>query len=328
MKPRAKLVQLKSHKNTTKADLFETISCSLCGSKKFSIVYRGTFPEDLSEDFLRQVYRSSSDNALFEQVVKCGKCGLIYLNPRLKSDLIIDSYAEGEDQSFISQDPMRVRTFTQALKELSKKYDIPLNKKTKLLDIGCAGGAFLRAAKSLGLSTIGIEPNRWLSQYARTKYKLDVRAGVLADFKFPNQGFDVISMWDVIEHVPAPKDELRRIYQLLKPNGLLVINYPDISSLPAKFLKRKWPFLLSVHLTYYTPETITKQLAEAGFEVLSIKPHWQTLEFGYVLKRITPYFAVAGSVKKLVEKIGLGNLPIKYWIGQTQVVARNVDRSR
>jgi len=302
--------------------LFEKITCPLCSSKAFKVLYKGNFPSDLTEEFLRKVYRSSSDQALFEQVVQCKNCQLVYLNPRLKPGLIIDSYAQGEDDSFISQDPMRVRTFTTALKHLSKKHNIPLSKKTKVLDIGCAGGAFLRAAKSLGLSVIGIEPNRWLSTYARKKYRLDVRAGTLSDHHFSDNTFDVITLWDVIEHVPSPTEELREIYRILKPKGLLVVNYPDFGSSPAKLLKRKWPFLLSVHLTYYTDATIRKHLKKCGFEVVSLKPHWQTLELGYILKRIIPYFRVAKYFKRSIEKAGLGSLPMKYWIGQTQVVAR------
>src|SRR5687767_6277425 len=101
----------KRTKKLTSSSLFETISCPLCGSKKFTIVYPGQFPEELSEEFLKSIYRSSSDASLFEQVVKCSNCGLVYLNPRLKPNLIVDSYAEGEDAAHVAQDEMRVRTF-------------------------------------------------------------------------------------------------------------------------------------------------------------------------------------------------------------------------
>lgn len=312
----------KAPKSPKSSSLFEDVSCALCGNNAYTIVYPGRFPDELSEDFLKETYRSSSDQALFEQVVRCETCDLVYLNPRLKSDLIIDSYADGDDQSFIDQDPMRVRTFTKALKDLARKHQIPLNKKTQVLDIGCAGGAFLQAARSLGLSTVGIEPNRWLSQYAKTTHKLDVRPGVLADHHFPDSSFDLITLWDVIEHVPNPNAELTEIYRILKPGGILVINYPDYDSLPARLLGRKWPFWLSVHLTYYTPATIRKQLEKASFEILSLAPHWQTLEMGYALKRATPYFGLAKSLRSFVEKVGLGNIGLTYWIGQTKVVAR------
>jgi 2-polyprenyl-3-methyl-5-hydroxy-6-metoxy-1,4-benzoquinol methylase len=308
----------------SKPTLFQKVACPVCSSKIFAVKYPGKFPENLSEEFLKQTYRSSSDQALFEQVVQCTKCETVYLNPRLKPDLIIDSYAEGEDESFIAQDAMRIRTFEKAIKRLAKQYAIPLQNETKILDVGCAGGAFLLAAENLGLSAVGIEPNRWMSEYAQSHYGLDVRAGTLSDYHFNDAEFDVITLWDVIEHVPQPGSELHDIARILKPGGLLIINYPDYRSFPARILGRKWPFWLSVHLTYYTPKTIRRHLSDIGFRVEAISPHWQTLELGYVLKRMTPYFSLARFPKAAAEKLGLAMLPITYWVGQTQVVARKV----
>lgn len=308
-------------KSVSPSKLFETVPCPICRAQTFTVVRPGNFPENLSEEFLSQIYRSSSDNSLFEQVVRCNICDVVYLNPRLKPNVIIESYAEGDDESFIAQDAMRIRTFEKALRHLAQKYDISLTK-TKILDIGCAGGAFLKAADNLGMSTIGIEPNRWLCEYASSRYKLDARPGVLADHHFPDNAFDVVTLWDVIEHVPQPEAELREIYRILKPGGILVVNYPDYRSMPARILGKKWPFWLSVHLTYYTPKTMRKHLTEVGFAVESIKPHWQTLELGYVLKRMAPYFSLARYPRALVEKIKLHTFPVTYWMGQTQVVAR------
>ncbi len=301
---------------------FETIPCPVCSSTVFTVVYRGNFPANLSREFLTKTYRSSSDQALFEQVVKCVVCDMAYLNPRLSSGLIVNSYVEGEDIAFVEQDAMRMRTFTKALKRLKRKHGLKLSPKTHVLDIGCAGGAFVRSAKKLGLNVVGIEPNTWMSNYARTTYMIDVRSGTLADHSFPDSSFDLITLWDVIEHVPNPGAELTEIYRILKPGGLLVVNYPDFGSLPARVLGRKWPFLLSVHLSYYTCQTMKKHLSAAGFKVKSMRNHWQVLELAYVLKRIIPYFPFVRFLKKGVEKIGLGLIPLTYWMGQTQVVAR------
>lgn len=304
----------------------ETILCPLCAATTFTVIYPGNFPEEISQNFLTEVYRSSSDQAIFEQVVRCNKCELVYLNPRLCSDIIIDSYAQGEDETFVEQDNMRIRTFTAALRWLKRKYRIPFSQETKVLDIGCAGGAFLRAARSFGLSAIGIEPSQWLSNYARTKHDLDVRTGTLLDHHFSDTSFDIVTLWDVIEHVPDPSVELKEVYRILKPKGLLVVNYPDFGSLAAKILRKKWPFLLSVHLVYYTRRTIRRQLAKAGFKVVSIRLHWQTLELRYVMRRASVYFPFLRFIGALVEKLGLGSLSLKYWMGQTQVVAKKYVR--
>lgn len=301
---------------------FRMIVCPSCSTDAFTIVYDATFPAELTNEFLTTVYRSSSDQALFEQVVRCAKCGLVYLNPRLSPDRIIEAYAGGEDRAFIKQDNMRIRTFVEALKELSEKYQLKLLPETKVLDVGCAGGAFLRAAKQVGLSPIGVEPSYWLSEYARKEHGLDVRTGTLPEQIFDLESFDLITLWDVIEHLPDPGKELDQIYTILKPSGILVVNYPDFASLPAMLLGRKWPFLLSVHLTYYTPLTIRREMKKHGFKIVAVTRHWQTLELGYVLERASSYFKLFGVAKKIIEALGFSRIPIKYWVGQTKMVAK------
>lgn len=303
-------------------NIFETIPCPLCDATSFEIIYPGKFPSELTPEFLQTVYRSSSDQSLFEQVVRCKDCSLVYLNPRLNAQMIVDAYAEGEDRTFIKQDAMRIRTFVDALRHLAKEGRLKLTPETKVLDVGCAGGAFLRAARQVKLTPVGVEPSRWLSEYARREHGLDVRSGTLLEQNFDPTSFDLITLWDVIEHLSNPGTELTQIHRLLKSDGVLVVNYPDFGSLPARVLGRKWPFLLSVHLIYYTPKTIRHQLEKHGFRVMSMSRHWQTLEFGYVLERASHYFAFFGLLKKTVEKLGLANFPIKYWIGQTKVVAK------
>lgn len=302
-------------------NFFITIPCPLCGSEEYKVVYPGTFPEVLDQEFLKNVYCSSSEHSLFEQVVECSKCQLVYLNPRLQENLIVDSYAEGEDLTFILQDAMRIRTFRKSLRKILDTFSITSDRK-KVLDVGCAGGAFLRAAGMEGLRVTGIEPSKWLGEYGRREYGLDIRTGVLEGQDFPEKSFDIITMWDVIEHVPNPHRDLKHIHTLLKDEGIFIVNYPDFGSFPAMFLGRRWPFLLSVHLVYYTPSTIKKQLALAGFQIIDLKKHWQILELGYILRRAGSYFVFFQWLEKIVVACGLEKVPIVYWIGQTQVIAK------
>jgi SAM-dependent methyltransferase len=168
----------------------------------------------------------------------------------------------------------------------------------------------------------GVEPSRWLAASGRTQYGLDIRQGTLQPGLFPENSFDVITLWDVIEHVAEPAELLSTIHQLLQPGGVLLVNYPDFGSWMARQLGKRWPFLLSVHLLYYTRSTITRQLQKAGFQPVRIRPHFQSLKFGYILKRMEPYVALSRPVRALVEGVGLGNLPLTYNMGQTLVVAR------
>ncbi len=99
---------------------------------------------------------------------------------------------------------------------------------------------------------------------------------------------------------PIRKREVRETHRLLKEDGLLVINYPDIGSWIARLMGRSWVFLLDVHLYYFTRATIRKLLEDAGFDVVRIRPHFQRLALGYMLRRATPY---VGAPARVAERI-------------------------
>jgi hypothetical protein len=105
------------------------------------------------------------------------------------------------------------------------------------------------------------------------------------------------------------------------------MSWPDSSSLPARLLGAKWPFLLTVHLYYFTPDTMTPLLGKTGFEPLRYEKYWQTLEMGYVAFRAAPYLGPLGRLGTgAVRAVGLQHAPLPYWVGQTMVVARKAAR--
>ena len=124
--------------------------------------------------------------------------------------------------------------------------------------------------------------------------------------------------------VLAFQDALRLIRKLLRPGGLLLVNYPDIDTWVAKALGDRWPYWLSVHLDYYTPATLTRQLANAGFIARSYTPSWKTLPFGYVAQRAEPYVGPFKPLLKLVDALGLSNVNLPHFVGQTLAVCEAV----
>ena len=262
---------------------FVEVNCPVCDCRHSKVLRESTYPADISIEDLQSVYCASSDHVLMDRVVKC-YCGMIYISPRLESSLIQGGYEAVEDPVFVAQNPQRIRTFARVARSVLARTGLnPAGK--QLLDIGCAGGAFLVAARDEGFQVKGIEPSRWLSGYARQQYALDVRQGILEPGVFPEGSFDVVSLWDVIEHVPEPHAVLTTVHGLLKPDGYLWVNFPDAGSVAAKVLSWRWPFWLSVHLHYYLRDSMRRQLEKAGFEVSYMHPHWQELQFGYVLQR-------------------------------------------
>lgn len=296
--------------------LYETVPCNLCGGTDTRIIYAGT-PRD-RHDWVAE-FQSSADERLREPLVACAACGLQFVNPRLRPDVILAGYAEGADETFVSQADARVRTFERALARLGR-YATPPG---RLLDVGTAGGSFLFAARRQGWTVAGCEPSRWLCNWAREHYGIDVAPGTLFEQRYAEASFDAVTLWDVLEHTPDPAAVVRECRRVLKPSGVLVVNYPDIGSWIARLMGRRWVFLLSVHLYYFTPDTIRALLTQAGYTVEEIRPHVQYLQLGYILKRAEE---TVGGIARLAGAIarvtGLSGLQVPYWIGQTLVVAR------
>ena len=299
-------------------DYLEYVPCNICGADEYTIVHHSNYSNETAQD-LKDKFKSSGDETLIDQVVKCKHCGLVYINPRIKADLIIQGYSEGSDEAFVSQAAGRERTFERCLDFLEKH----TSNRGKILDIGAANGSFLSVAKKRGWQVAGVEPNAWLCQWAKKHYDVDIKPTTIFEQKYPNNSFDVVTLWDVLEHVPDPTLVLKECNRILKKDGILIINYPDIGSWIAKLLQRKWVFLLSVHLYYFTPATIRNILNKTGFSVAGQKPHFQSLELGYLMFRMKAYSKLLHTLGYSTTRVlRLDKFQIPYWLGQTLVVAK------
>ena len=306
-------------------DARETVVCNLCEAPSYRIVYAARDVSNVEVN-LAERFRSSSDETLNEQMVECTNCGLQYVNPRLNANLVLEGYSLGSDEVFVSQAPSREHTFAKSLDAIERQTN---GRRGRILDVGTAGGSFLRVAFQRGWEVEGCEPNRWLCDWAQRHYGIAVRPGTLFEQAYPSHAFDVVSLWDVLEHTPDPKSLILECRRLLKPNGLLVVNYPDIGSWIARLMGRSWVFLLDVHLYYFTRATLGRLLADAGFTVSVTRPHYQWLELGYVLRRARPYVGLPALLaERASSSVGLHKWRIPYWIGQTLVIARKSGTSR
>lgn len=307
---------------TSAGALFETIPCPLCGQADHEVRKPSRHAPGVTADDLRRAYSASSAHQLLDQVVRCRGCSMQFVNPRPNPELIIESYSAAEDPKFVAQNEERIHTFEKFLRRVLAEMNWPDGAGRRFLDVGCAGGASLVAARNLKFQPSGVEPSRWMADFGRRTYNVDIQDGILEPGRFAPGTFDIITTWDVLEHVPDPNALIQLIRDLLKPGGLYVLTYPDAGSLPARLLGDKWPFWLSVHLLYYDRATIRRQLEKLHFEVMRIEPYDQTLKLGYVLERATPYVPPVGLLRPLIGAIGLSETPFTYNIGQTIVIAR------
>lgn len=312
---------MKNHSKTSYMSLLEEIPCNLCGADNFEVIYPPRY-DLVTAGEITSIFRSSGDEVLLDQLVCCKECGLQYLNPRLNEDLIIEAYSSGSDERFISQASARERTFKKYI-NLIEKFT---TQKGRILDIGTAGGSFLGVAQKNGWDVAGCEPNRWLAEWGSRHYRINIHSGTLFDMNLESNSFNVVTLWDVLEHTYDPKAVILECCRVLKPGGLLLVNYPDIESLVARLMGRNWVFLLSVHLYYFTFSTIKKMLSLTGFRVIKYHRHWQTLELGYIFSRMKPYIPGASQIgMKAAKSLRIQHAPVPYWMGQTLVLARTIN---
>lgn len=304
---------------TLAPEAVESVPCNVCGGDAYRVVLPSRRDPSKPVD-LATVFRSSGDEPLQDQTVRCLDCGLYYVRPRLRWSLILQGYQGGTDESFVSQVSFRERTFERCLDRVEAVAKPPGR---RVLDVGAAGGSFLAVARKRGYEPAGCEPSGWMCGFARDHYGLELHPGTMFDMGREPGSVDLLTLWDVLEHTPDPRAVLDRAHDLLSPGGLLVLTYPDYGSWIARWMGTRWPFLLTVHLYYFDRGTMSDLLARARFAALRFRAHLQTLEMAYVAMRGAPYLGpLGGLLTSGVRFLGLGRLPFHYWIGQTMVVAR------
>ncbi|TET42815.1 MAG: class I SAM-dependent methyltransferase [Dehalococcoidia bacterium] len=239
--------------------LFEYRSCPNCGRDDFTVTFDSNMGEADLQKGIKTVYMLWEDT--HGRYVKCKNCHLIYVNPIEKASKINGDYSKMGNTDAPIIRGSRLRAAKSQL-GLIKKY----KSGTTLLDIGCGEGFFLFNASKAGYTTKGIEISQDAAEYAGREFGLDVEAKPFEELQFPDNYFDVVTLWQVLEHVPYPLIVLKEVHRILKPEGLLATSTPDIESILAKILRRKWWNLRRLHINQFTAKTLTDMLKRAGFK--------------------------------------------------------------
>ena len=300
-------------------NFLENLDCPNCKKKKYKIIKKSNYTNINSLNDLVLIYKSSGDELLLDQLVQCEECNFQYLNPRIKSEIIFNSYEENEDETHILQDKLRYITFKKSIKKIIRLLKIKEIKNKKFLDIGSASGICLKSIKDLGFQEEGYEPSKWMVNYGRIKYQVNLKSGTINDVDNNNK-YDLISLWDVLEHVTDLNSTLKKIKTLSKNQTILILNVPNIDSLACKIMKTKWPFYLNVHLYYFNRDTIESILNKYDFSLINHFSHWQFLELGYLIKRAKKYFKLFSTLEKILNFLKLSSIPVPYNLGQTTFI--------
>jgi len=224
----------------------------------------GIFLEEYTENRVCPVCQSNNEVEIFYKAggryVKCQDCTMVYINPVFKDSAIKsyyeDNHSEQAEVVESDTDNFYINIYTNGLNKISKFYP----NISKLLDIGCSSGTFLDLASKQNIDTFGVELNQSEYQLAVSKGHV-VYNNLLENINF-NQKFDVITMWDVFEHIKDGKFYLNLMKTHLTEKGVIFLQIPSSDSLAAKILREHCNMYDGLeHVNLYGVETI-KQLAE------------------------------------------------------------------
>jgi SAM-dependent methyltransferase len=260
-----------------------TVKCNLCGYDNFKVVYDIAGKDS---DGQRQVYKITAPGNLQNnlRLVRCLRCGLVYANPTSSIEEIYRQYAQLEDELYIAEEKGRRIAAKAILKKIAR-----YKGGKRLLEVGCAAGFLLDEARSLGWEVYGVDPSRWLLNFADKKFGLKLICGPLGNAEFAPNYFDVIILADVLEHFISPKEEIEKLRSILKPGGILYISTPDIDSFMSRVFKAKWWGIQKGHLYYFSKKTLSNLLDVCGFRPVGYASYKRVFSIDYWQKRLGNY---------------------------------------
>jgi SAM-dependent methyltransferase len=270
-------------------------TCALCGAQR----YRPRFRDEPYE------------------VRECCACGLVWVSPRLEEGELVGIYAaEGywrspspKEQGYADyrgDEALYLRTFRRRLERALRGGPAG----GRALDVGCAAGFCMQVLAERGFDVRGVEVSPTIAATAQARFGADaVHVGTLDTAPSEPGTFDLVTLWDVVEHVPDPRALLVRALQLLAPGGLLVLETQNVASAFARALGPRWHhYKHAEHLYHFTPPTIRRLLEQSGLRVEAITSRdagkWVSLDF--VAERSARLHPALSSALAPLARLGRG----------------------
>lgn len=246
--------------------------CPWCGSDKAQINL-----------WLKDEFLSKEDFHICE----CLACGLLYTMPRPGKEKIGDYYKSQDYYSHQENKKGFIPRIYEKVKKvnLKHKYSVATNGLNigKILDIGCGVGDFLKTLETHGWQGLGVEPSEDARQIAQTRIKAEIIESEALN-QIPDESFDVITMWHVLEHVDNLKWQVAQLQRLIKKQGRIVIAVPNYKSYDGKFYKELWAaYDVPRHLNHFSKETIAKILSSKELKLVKTdKLKWDAFYISYM----------------------------------------------
>ena len=154
---------------------------------------------------------------------------------------------------------------------------------SNLLDVGANTGIFLNLARGLGATPFGLEPSLEATIIAKSHFGLDVQNAVVSNVDLPDDSLDIITLWDVVEHLYDPLTDLAALLPKLKRGGYIFVSTHDIDNIFCRVLGKRNPLLMYQHFYHFSPITLGTALESTGFEPVGSKYFRKSWSLQYLL---------------------------------------------
>ncbi|MEI8256694.1 MAG: class I SAM-dependent methyltransferase [Deltaproteobacteria bacterium] len=238
-------------------------------------------------------------------IVECPSCGFQWASPPPSRDEIAAHYSSiGPSYShYVHARELKKAHFRRKFDEVAQE----LPRSGRLLDVGCAAGFLLEAARERGFQPTGVELNRGFEAFTAPEVRPHVVYCDLLSFSAP-QPYEVITLFDVLEHSPTPRADLVRCREILAPGGVLVVQLPCIDSLGRRLLGRRWfHYGPPDHLSYFDAGSFGRLATSVGFRVVRRKWTRKHMTLDYLASQLAQ---VCAGVDLTVRLPGLGRVGV------------------
>ena len=291
--------------------------CLVCSSANVGVYHKD------ADDNLDATKMGSSRTRLSPgTILRCRACGFAFRESRFNEQQLADLYRDMDPAVYQAELRGRIRTASRHLRIVSES--LRPNGAGELLDVGCASGLFLSEALDAGWRVTGLEPSQALFTQAveRVGSCGTVLPVILEEADFGASRFDVITLWDVLEHVVDPMNFIRRCRDLLKPGGYVFLNVPDLDSFEARVLGRRWPLLLPEHLNYFNRPSLKLCAEKCGFQVIRFGRRRSHFSVQYVLYRLLQHRIPLARLVSSAARTAIGRVLVPVSLGETYAVLR------
>lgn len=249
--------------------------CKLCDSDNLQLLFNGNFDSQKITKF--------SQYAIYGDILKCKNCG--FITEKQSHDIEkINEYLSKEEYGDETIGKLNLseksRSYSPLVNIIENHH--PISGST-LLDVGANTGVFMNLARSLGGFPQGLEPSIEAANTANSHFNLNIQNGVISEIDFPSNSFDIITMWDVVEHLYDPIIDLKTLQPKLRSGGYIFVSTHNIDHAFCKILGKHNPLLMYQHFHHFNPSTLQAALSKAGFEPLGVRYFYKSWSMKYLL---------------------------------------------